>query len=55
MKNSTGTEQGALGFLVGACYLISLALCGAALYALAQLLPAAGGAASGMYRAGGLF
>ncbi len=56
MKSSTGTERRAMGFLVGACYLLSVALCGVAAHGLMQLMvAAAGGVASEFYTLAGSF
>lgn len=56
MKSSQRTDARALSFLVGACYLISLTLCGVAAHSFVRLtLAAAGRVAHGIYPPSGLF
>ena len=56
MKGSARTERRAMGFLVGACYLLSVALCGVAAHGLMRLMVAAvGEVASEFYTLAGSF
>jgi hypothetical protein len=56
MNISTKTEHRALSYLVAVCYLVSVALCGLAAYAFAQLTtPASADAVHRLYPTLGLF